>query len=202
MLTSAPLLGEPLGVELMNTLWADRAGRHDALAEAGGVESWLASLAPRLGMAIGLAVPTPDATADSLRALRDALRTIAAVITTDSRLGELPTEHQIAAALEVLNRACSSAPAWSALCRDGDDFTRASISDQAPPAAAVAAIAEDSVMLFSGPMGSELRACHGPACTLYFVRQHGRREWCSPGCGNRARVARHYRRHHGSAAGG
>ncbi|MGW4623748.1 CGNR zinc finger domain-containing protein, partial [Streptomyces sp. NPDC004592] len=23
-----------------------------------------------------------------------------------------------------------------------------------------------------------------------------RREWCSPTCGNRMRVARHYRRHH------
>ncbi|MEV8411642.1 CGNR zinc finger domain-containing protein, partial [Streptomyces niveus] len=28
----------------------------------------------------------------------------------------------------------------------------------------------------------------------FFVRSHPRREWCSADCGNRARVARHYRR--------
>jgi predicted RNA-binding Zn ribbon-like protein len=31
--------------------------------------------------------------------------------------------------------------------------------------------------------------------SLYFVKRHPRREWCSAGCGNRARVARHYHRH-------
>ncbi|WP_317183827.1 CGNR zinc finger domain-containing protein [Intrasporangium sp.] len=39
-----------------------------------------------------------------------------------------------------------------------------------------------------------MRACYGPGCVLYFVREHTRREWCSAGCGNRARVARHYHR--------
>ncbi len=29
--TSAPLLGEPVPVELVNTVWADRDGVHDAL---------------------------------------------------------------------------------------------------------------------------------------------------------------------------
>ncbi|MFD2356647.1 CGNR zinc finger domain-containing protein [Nonomuraea ferruginea] len=27
---------------------------------------------------------------------------------------------------------------------------------------------------------------------LYFLRDTPRREWCSAGCGNRARAARHY----------
>nr|WP_137969774.1 CGNR zinc finger domain-containing protein [Streptomyces antimycoticus] len=36
----------------------------------------------------------------------------------------------------------------------------------------------------------------GPNCLLFFVKHHARREWCSPACGNRVRVARHYRRHH------
>ncbi|WP_433213714.1 CGNR zinc finger domain-containing protein [Microtetraspora malaysiensis] len=30
----------------------------------------------------------------------------------------------------------------------------------------------------------------------YFVKSHGRQEWCKPSCGNRARAARHYRRQH------
>ncbi|MFI6847287.1 CGNR zinc finger domain-containing protein [Kitasatospora sp. NPDC050467] len=34
----------------------------------------------------------------------------------------------------------------------------------------------------------------GPGCVLYFVKKHPRREWCSAGCGTRARAARHYER--------
>ena len=41
----------------------------------------------------------------------------------------------------------------------------------------------------------QLRACHAPGCVLYFLKDHPRREWCSTACGNRARAARHYRRH-------
>ena len=43
------------------------------------------------------------------------------------------------------------------------------------------------------------RATHAPGCVLYFVQDHPRREWCSTACGNRARVARHYDRHHRQA---
>ncbi|MEU1601426.1 CGNR zinc finger domain-containing protein [Streptomyces sp. NPDC005708] len=41
-----------------------------------------------------------------------------------------------------------------------------------------------------------MRPCLAPNCLLFFVKNHARREWCSPACGNRVRVARHYRRHH------
>jgi hypothetical protein len=45
------------------------------------------------------------------------------------------------------------------------------------------------------PDSPRLRACQAPGCVLYFVKDHPRREWCSTACGNRARAARHYRRH-------
>ncbi|WP_225993278.1 CGNR zinc finger domain-containing protein [Actinomadura rudentiformis] len=41
----------------------------------------------------------------------------------------------------------------------------------------------------------QLRACLAPGCVLYFLKNHPRREWCTAACGNRARGARHYRRH-------
>ncbi|MFE9171012.1 CGNR zinc finger domain-containing protein [Streptomyces kebangsaanensis] len=44
------------------------------------------------------------------------------------------------------------------------------------------------------PRREQLRACTAPRCVRYFVKSHGRREWCKPSCGNRARAARHYRR--------
>ncbi|HEY5833083.1 MAG TPA: CGNR zinc finger domain-containing protein [Streptomyces sp.] len=45
-----------------------------------------------------------------------------------------------------------------------------------------------------------LRACPAPRCVRYFVKQHPRREWCRPSCGNRARVARHSARRRERAA--
>jgi predicted RNA-binding Zn ribbon-like protein len=63
------------------------------------------------------------------------------------------------------------------------------------PDGVLARIAEEAVDLFAGPLRADLRVCRGPGCVLYFLRDHPRREWCSAGCGNRARVARHYHRH-------
>jgi predicted RNA-binding Zn ribbon-like protein len=40
-----------------------------------------------------------------------------------------------------------------------------------------------------------LRRCANPACSMLFLADTTRRQWCTPNlCGNRARVARHYRR--------
>jgi len=40
-----------------------------------------------------------------------------------------------------------------------------------------------------------LRRCANPACLMIFIAVNPRRSWCASGvCGNRARVARHYRR--------
>ncbi|MEU9839973.1 CGNR zinc finger domain-containing protein [Actinomadura sp. NPDC048032] len=39
-------------------------------------------------------------------------------------------------------------------------------------------------------------ACEADDCVLLFLPAHPRRRWCSAArCGNRVRVARHYRRH-------
>jgi predicted RNA-binding Zn ribbon-like protein len=60
-----------------------------------------------------------------------------------------------------------------------------------PVAAVLSALAEDAIILFGGPSRHKVYACQGPGCILHFVRET-RREWCSGGCGNRARAARHY----------
>ncbi|MER6023978.1 CGNR zinc finger domain-containing protein [Streptomyces anulatus] len=59
---------------------------------------------------------------------------------------------------------------------------------------ALGAISAAAVELFAGEGAERLRACPAPGCILYFVRTHARREWCTVGCGNRVRVARHSRR--------
>ncbi|MEQ4716599.1 CGNR zinc finger domain-containing protein [Nonomuraea sp. B19D2] len=64
----------------------------------------------------------------------------------------------------------------------------------------VAALARAAIDFLSGPQREQLRACNAPRCVRYFVKSHGRQEWCKPSCGNRARAARHYQRHNATPA--
>jgi predicted RNA-binding Zn ribbon-like protein len=206
--TSAPLLGEPLAVEFMNTIWADRRGVHDALASDAEVLAWLRAVDPRLpprsaGVDAWLERARPADLADAgdrLRRLRNALRRVAADQTADPRPAAASAIEDVTEATNVLNEAAAAAPHWSSLERTAAGFARGSGTD-APPGTAIAAlVAEDAIGLFTGGLREELRACLAPGCVLYFVRQHPRREWCSTACGNRARAARHYQRHR-SASG-
>jgi predicted RNA-binding Zn ribbon-like protein len=202
--TSAPLLGEPLPVELMNTIWADRLGVHDALATTRDSAAWLNAIAarddlpPRLGdwlaevSAIRLA-----RTHRSLRELRDAARCLAARRTSDART-TVPTPLSVTAAVNVLNDLLGAAPTWPVLAWP-EYAARPSIETHwtaAPGRSFLAHVARATIALIDEQADSELRACYAPGCVLYFTKNHPRREWCSPGCGNRARQARHYERHH------
>ncbi|MFI9597778.1 CGNR zinc finger domain-containing protein [Nonomuraea sp. NPDC052265] len=62
--------------------------------------------------------------------------------------------------------------------------------------------ARAAIDFLSGPQREHLRACNAPRCVRYFVKSHGRQEWCKPSCGNRARAARHYQRHNATTARG
>lgn len=64
-----------------------------------------------------------------------------------------------------------------------------------PTARLTAALARAVIGLLTGPNGGDLRACPAPRCVRYFIRTHGRQEFCKPSCGNRSRAARHYHRH-------
>jgi predicted RNA-binding Zn ribbon-like protein len=194
MTTTAPLLGEPLAVELMNTIWADRDGVHDALDSAAGLCGWLSAVAssPALPRTLSRSVLA------DFTALRDALRVMAAAITEDTRPGASHASRDLEQAVATVNRSCAAAPSWSQLSwPDAGRPRRQSVTANGPAESALSRIAELAAELLGSGQAAELRACHGPGCVLYFLRDHPRREWCSAGCGNRARVARHYARHHG-----
>ncbi|MFJ6610470.1 CGNR zinc finger domain-containing protein [Streptomyces sp. NPDC091289] len=106
-----------------------------------------------------------------------------------------------AEALTLLNTAAAREPVapqlrWPA---EGPPTAGLLSAEADPRVRLVAALARDAVDFLSGPERERLRACHAPRCVRYFVRSHGRQEWCKPSCGNRARVARHYERTRGAA---
>jgi len=59
-----------------------------------------------------------------------------------------------------------------------------------PPDAFLADIATSAITLVGGPGRDRLRRCGAPGCGRWFVASRPRQRWCSPTCGNRARVAR------------
>ncbi|MGC0421984.1 CGNR zinc finger domain-containing protein [Embleya sp. AB8] len=189
----APLLGEPLPVELTNTRYAVRGVPQEGLAEPEHLAAWLRDIAPRLTTAPSesalLAADARDlAAAHELRACVAALLTAAITDTVP------PAE-----VVEQLNAHTRAAPHWRELTWAGAGTpTAATRSGAAPIATALAELAGATIELLAGPDRAELRPCHGPGCMLHFVRNNPRREWCSAGCGNRARVARHYQRTKGT----
>ena len=172
-----PLRDEPLAIELHNTRYAAGGALVDGLATP---RAWLEATADRFPAGRG-AWPA----ADELLALRETVR--AALHAALDGVEPDP------ATLDALNRAAARAPrsprleaGWVAATGYGG-ASRADI--------VIATLAADAIELLGGPHRAELRACHAPGCVLLFLKDHPRREWCSGACGNRARQARHYRRH-------
>jgi predicted RNA-binding Zn ribbon-like protein len=60
--------------------------------------------------------------------------------------------------------------------------------------AALAMMARETIELMTDPARLEtLRRCANPNCSMLFLAEHKRRQWCiGSRCGNRTRVARHY----------
>ena len=180
---------EPLPVRLMSTIWADADGLHDDLRTTADVNEWLD--------AIGVDRAGAHATERELataRALRDAVRLLAAYVTADRRPGRpAAATADVAAALDRVNATAAELPAPRLALRDG----RLGLDlpgGRSPVTTGLAQVAEQAVGLLAGEDAARLRACYAPGCVLYFVKTHPRREWCSVGCGNRVRAARHYQR--------
>lgn len=193
--TIAALLGEPLPVELMNTMRGDRGDVRDALDGDVAVHSWLNAMADRILAESGaqtIAFPLEDArfVAADLRVLRDALRCLAAEVTEDPRPPTSGMTHaQAVAAINALARTRAEL-VWPT---DGEP-ARTVTARGSQARLTVGLIARQAVDFFGGVQRHQLRACLASPCVLYFVKEHPRREWCTPRCGNRARVKRHYDR--------
>ncbi|MFI5534228.1 CGNR zinc finger domain-containing protein [Kitasatospora sp. NPDC051853] len=184
----APLLGEPLPIELANATYAVRGRFVDGLQTTDHVAAWLRDNRARFTEAL----PDKDLLAvdpgelETTRRLRDAVRQLTHAAAHRTR----PPQE----AIEIVNHQVRSVPRWRELTW-GDTTPLATTHTGADPVgAALTEVAQQTVDLFSGPDMPKVTACDAPGCVLYFLKDHPRREWCSPACGNRARAARYYER--------
>jgi predicted RNA-binding Zn ribbon-like protein len=178
------VLGEPIvAVDLIDTIALPGSPvRDDLLSDDDNAAAWW-----RLESARVPAGDVPDIQA--LRRLRIALR---AAIEAVVDAAPVPEE-----TVADLNFFMQSAPASTRLARTGTRLrTETRWHQEYGGNARLAFIATQAAEFLSDPSKAGLlRRCANPACWMIFVAVNPRRSWCVPGvCGNRVRVARHYRR--------
>ena len=183
--TSFPLTGEPLALDLVNTVIADAAGGvSDLLDDDEAANEWFALHETELDTARGSPVARGD-----LVELREALRVLLQAATEGRRAPRRALAHVNAAAAGGHRALRWTAGGPQALWQGTNGGTDRAV---------LAAIAQSGIEVLTHDAG-RLRRCGGPGCLLFFVATNPRRRWCSDRlCGNRVRVSRH--RHPGSRA--
>jgi predicted RNA-binding Zn ribbon-like protein len=182
-----PALGEPLAIEFANTLFTDGGRPLDALTTSAALTRWLQTNAERID------APLPRRPgAGGLERARELRATVRALL-AKAVDGDPPP----AATVRRLNELAALAPITARLHWTADAPPKAHLS--LPGAgrldALLALLAQSAIDVLGGSGAGRLRRCEAPGCINYYLKDHPRRAWCSPKCGNRVRVARHYQRH-------
>lgn len=183
VLPPAPGEAEYPALALANSALALPGGHTaDLLGTPERAEQWLAQrdLAPTDA---GLA----EVCATQLRSLREQVRSLLA-----SRVAGQPA---LPAAVTAVNEAMTRVPTASLLLWDEKTGPRRAAPHPTTAIVehALAVIAADAADLLTSPDAARLTACASPPCNRYLLK-HGRRQWCSTRCGDRARAARAYAR--------
>ncbi len=192
-----PVYADAPALDLANTIFIRRGKDCDGLGNPEELQEWTGRVAPQLAVSRSTGWPeTPssdDADVERFRQLRGAIRSIAADLVT----GKSPQADDI----QSMNAAAALAPPRPLLTM-GPDGTlhKEEVTDAPSMQTVLSAIAEDAIDLFGGDRRQQLRACQAPNCPLFFLKDHARREWCGPTCGNRVRAARAYRKRLGAAS--
>ena len=181
-----PVLGEPLAVELANTLYERPESTIDFLARSDWIIAWL-------GLAAKSSPPIPkriDASnGASIRLLRDAVRSL---LTTATR----PLERPDPTCIETLNRFTDSAEYCYRLDWPADRAPTALMTPTGRGFDAVLTyLGIESISFLASPARNRVRRCDGPDCPMLFVQLHHKRRFCHDGCAHRARQARYYQNH-------
>lgn len=196
-----------LALELAGTIRHDgNGGVADDLVTTADLASWLHAQHAALGAEFTSAQFTADEHAlDEVVAVRTAVRALLARAVAPAAPSRADADRlpKAADALALLNRAVSRVSMslrldWPSGQEPGIRFADESAAD--PVDRLTAILAREAMLFLTDADSRRLAACSAPRCVRYFLKEHGRQEYCKPSCSNRARVARHYRRHHEPAA--
>jgi predicted RNA-binding Zn ribbon-like protein len=177
--TPRPHVGEPLALDLLNTVWMAGGEPVDYLADADNVRRWLDDN--------GFDTPASTAVHESLVEARTAI--LALLIDAD------------ATAAAAVNEVLSHAHVRVSLDRQGGVTHTVDCGD---PARRPAALAAMNLVELLEQAPTRVRRCEHPGCVLWFLdtSRNGTRRWHSmTTCGNREKARRHYARARDQAEG-
>ncbi|GLY89661.1 CGNR zinc finger domain-containing protein [Actinoallomurus iriomotensis] len=182
-LPPAPGAGDHLALDFVNSAITLPGGQLiDLLGTPAATNQWLTErgLAPA-------DAGVQEMCATQLRSLREHLKALFA-----AHVAGLPA---LPAALSAVNDALSRAPTAALLHWDEKNgpYRAAPCPTNEILDRALATLAANAADLLTGPDAERLTACGSTPCNRYLLR-HGRRQWCSTRCGDRARAARAYAR--------
>ena len=185
-----------LALDLALTIRHDgHGGVADDLADATGLLTWVEQ--HRVALPAVERFVADDSALAAIRDLRAAVRALfaRAVLPGAPSPADAARLMPAAEAVARLNAAAALAPTVPVLAwpDHADPAVRQRPVDAGAPL--TADVARAAIAFLASPDRERLRACHGPRCVRYFIKEHPRQEWCKPSCGNRARVARHHERH-------
>lgn len=176
----------PLGVDLADTVRVVGTQEIELLVDERALAKWVAAELPRFPTAEGAIGHLAE-----VRALRDAVRKLLLARSAGTPLPD--------GALRLINDASARCPTFPVVTDEGH---RSSVEINADPLDIFCAAVSRSTIETLDDHGTPLGVCRAPRCGMFFVPANRRQTWCSPGCGNRARVARHAARAgHGQAEG-
>ena len=165
-----PLTGEPLPLDLLNTLWMTSDGPRDALADPAGVAAWLAERG--LSSAVDASELAPP-----LREAREALQE--ALLAPDRP-----------AALDAVNALLAHGHIRERLGPGGPE----DVVEVPDERWRIPWLAAHELVALLRARPERIRRCEGDGCVLWFLdsTRSATRRWCSmQGCGNRAKARRH-----------
>jgi predicted RNA-binding Zn ribbon-like protein len=179
---SLPWLVFPPAVDLANTVVTTSGRPIDLLATEEELDVWVAAERGRIPH-----VESARGRLGEVRGLRQAVHAL-----LHARASRRPPPQAVVDAVNAASRAVPIAPVI-----DRDLAVRAEPAVASPFEGFCAAVARSAIELFGSNEGT-LAECAAPRCGMLFLPTTARQTWCSPTCGNRARVARHAARRRAS----
>jgi len=185
-----PLLGEPLALDLVNTVVLHDGANLDLIRESHRWGQWLDYQRPRLEPVLGSPITEQFRSRPALERVRE-FRGAVRVVVEAARVVRAPGPQPDAArAHAALAHAAGSAASSTTSMAPLDGYLPVSEVDAE---ALLGAFAVATLELVTSTEAWAIRECQAPGCGLLFMPRHPSRRWCSAwACGNRTRAARHY----------
>ncbi|MEV6416629.1 CGNR zinc finger domain-containing protein [Kribbella sp. NPDC051718] len=214
----------PLAFEISATIRHDgQGGVADGLATVELTETWIRANAPLVEEVLGgpsveempggspassslrsrgfdfSALVVDDGVREQLVGVRRAVRSLFARAVSPAPPSKADDGRLLdsATALRRLNEAADALGSAQLEWPDGGEpIVRWAGGATEPVELLLGAVGRSGIDFLASPDRLRLRACPAARCVKYFLQDDPRQTWCSPSCGNRERVNRHYQRKH------